>query len=133
MFRDEDSLRWFGDLISSMYYLFVVLTLEKWPEIADNGDPSSSWSGRYLFFVMYILVSHFMILNLFVAVIVENVTKASATADVTFLRELQDKRRDMMKNLLELFDAAEAGTAKKKEALMQTENTTVSRESSGAT
>jgi hypothetical protein len=102
---EDDALRYFGDLTSSMYYLFVVLTLEKWPDIAESAD--AKYSGRWIFFVVYILVSHFMILNLFVAVIVENVTKASATADVSFLKELQDKKRETMKNLLELFDKAD--------------------------
>ena len=37
-------------------------------------------------------VSHFMILNLFVAVIVENVTRASTTADVKFLQDLQKQK-----------------------------------------
>jgi hypothetical protein len=103
--NDLDALRYFGDLTSSMYYLFVVLTLEKWPDIAESAD--AKYSGRWIFFVFYILVSHFMILNLFVAVIVENVTKASATADVSFLKQLQDKKRETFTNLLELFEAAD--------------------------
>jgi hypothetical protein len=79
--------------------------MEKWPDIAESAD--AKYSGRWIFFVVYILVSHFMILNLFVAVIVENVSKASATADVSLMKELQDKKRDMMNTLLELFESAD--------------------------
>merc|ERR1719331_2974576 len=48
-----------------------------------------------------------MILNLFVAVIVENVTRASTTADVKFLQDLQKQKSGMLCSLHDLFKAAD--------------------------
>jgi hypothetical protein len=110
VFTNVEAQQYFGTFGSSMYYLFVVLTLEKWPEIAEA---TSGIPNAWMFFVVYILISNFMILNLFVAVIVEHVTRASTTADVTFLKTLQEQRHGMMKSLLDLFETAdtdESGT-----------------------
>jgi voltage-gated sodium channel len=60
---------WFGSLGASAYTLFQVMTLESWsmgiarPVIAD-------YPYAWVFFVLFILVSTFTMLNLFIAVIV---------------------------------------------------------------
>lgn len=58
----------FGDLGSSLFTLFQVMTGEAWPDIAREVLPShpSAW----IFFVLFILVSTFVVLNLFTAVVV---------------------------------------------------------------
>jgi voltage-gated sodium channel len=58
----------FDDLGTSLFTLFEVMTGEAWPEIARQVmavDPSA-----WIFFVIYILVSSFAVLNLFIAVVV---------------------------------------------------------------
>nr|WP_106177676.1 ion transporter [Prauserella shujinwangii] len=58
----------FGDLGTSLFTLFQVMTGESWPDIADAvmAEAPLAW----IFFVVYILVSSFAVLNLFIAVIV---------------------------------------------------------------
>ncbi|WP_092529685.1 ion transporter [Amycolatopsis arida] len=60
----------FGDLGTSLFTLFQVMTGEAWPEIADNvmREAPMAW----IFFVGYILVSSFAVLNLFIAVVVSS-------------------------------------------------------------
>ncbi len=60
---------WFGTLGSSMYTLFQVMTLEGWADIADTlmGQFAYAW----LFFIIFILLATFTMLNLFIAIIVD--------------------------------------------------------------
>jgi voltage-gated sodium channel len=59
---------WFGSLGKSMFTLFQVMTLEGWAEIAKQVGEVHPWS--WIFFVVYILVTTFTMLNLFIAIIV---------------------------------------------------------------
>jgi voltage-gated sodium channel len=60
--------QWFGSLGVSMFTLFQVMTLEGWAEIANDVMRHQPWA--WLFFVPFILLTTFAMLNLFVAVIV---------------------------------------------------------------
>ncbi|HET9138790.1 ion transporter [Actinophytocola sp.] len=59
---------YFGDLGTTLFTLFQVMTGEAWPDIAREvmAEAPMAW----IFFVVYILVSTFAVLNLFIAVIV---------------------------------------------------------------
>ncbi|MCG5516097.1 MULTISPECIES: ion transporter [Ectothiorhodospira] len=60
---------WFGSLGQSMYTLFQVMTLESWSMgIARPVMEEYSWA--WVFFVPFILIATFTILNLFIAIIV---------------------------------------------------------------
>ncbi|WP_424565432.1 ion transporter [Tamaricihabitans halophyticus] len=96
---------YFGNLGQSLFALFQVMTGEGWPDMADAvmAEAPLAW----IFFVGYILVSSFAVLNLFIAVVVsameeqvteearqeENVHAAEHTAQneqiLTELRELR--------------------------------------------
>ncbi|MDX2164672.1 MAG: ion transporter [Gammaproteobacteria bacterium] len=60
---------WFGNLHLSIFSLFQIMTLEGWPDIVRTimQDRPYAW----IFFVTYILIATFSVLNLFIAVIVE--------------------------------------------------------------
>ncbi|MFC4002076.1 ion transporter [Prauserella oleivorans] len=58
----------FGDLGTSLFTLFQVMTGEAWPDIADAVMERAPMA--WIFFVVYILVSSFAVLNLFIAVVV---------------------------------------------------------------
>jgi voltage-gated sodium channel len=62
------SPEYFGDLGTTLFTLFQTMTGEAWPEIARTvmAQEPMAW----IFFVIYILVSTFAVLNLFIAVIV---------------------------------------------------------------
>jgi voltage-gated sodium channel len=70
LFRDA-APRYFGDMWTTMFTLFQTMTGEGWPEVAAAvmADAPLAW----IFFVVYILVSSFAVLNLFIAVIVSAV------------------------------------------------------------
>ena len=59
---------YFGDLGTSAFTLFQTMTGEAWPDVARTvmDHVPLAW----IFFVVYILISSFMVLNLFIAVVV---------------------------------------------------------------
>jgi voltage-gated sodium channel len=71
MFFRDISVTHFGDLWSTMFTLFQIMTGEGWPEIAR--PIMARAPVAWLFFMIYILVSSFAVLNLFIAVIVKAV------------------------------------------------------------
>jgi voltage-gated sodium channel len=64
---------YFGDLGTSLFTLFQVMTGEAWPDIARQVMESAPLA--WIFFVVYILVSSFAVLNMFIAVIVSGMEK----------------------------------------------------------
>jgi voltage-gated sodium channel len=72
----------FGTLGTTLFTLFQTMTGEGWPDIAQQvmTEVPTAW----IFFVVYILVSSFMVLNLFIAVVVsamESQVMAEARAE----------------------------------------------------
>lgn len=68
----------FGTLQQSAFSLFQIMTVEGWPDIARkviDTDPNA-----WIFFVTYILITAFIIVNLFIAVIVEAMQKEDSEA-----------------------------------------------------
>lgn len=59
----------FGSLEASMFTLFQIMTLEGWGETVR--DIAETHAFAKVYFVIYILISTFTILNLFIAVIVD--------------------------------------------------------------
>jgi voltage-gated sodium channel len=58
----------FGDLGTTLFTLFQTMTGEGWPDVARKVMATAPLA--WIFFVVYILVSSFAVLNLFIAVIV---------------------------------------------------------------
>lgn len=71
----ESNPAYFGDVFTSMYTLFQVITLEGWRDIADavQAEHPLAW----LFFVVFVLVGTFTMLNLFIAIVVRVVEEES--------------------------------------------------------
>lgn len=63
-----DHPAWFGTLGESMFTLFQIMTLEGWAEVAR--ETMAVRPAAWLFFVAFILLATFTVLNLFIAVIV---------------------------------------------------------------
>ena len=61
----------FGDVFVSMYTLFQVMTLEGWAEIAS--DVATTHPRSWIFFLTFVLIATFTMLNLFVAIVVKTV------------------------------------------------------------
>lgn len=71
----KTSPEYFGDLWTTLFTLFQAMTGEAWPDVARAvmADHPSAW----IFFVLYILVVSFAVLNLFIAVIVNGMEEIS--------------------------------------------------------
>jgi voltage-gated sodium channel len=91
----------FGDHGSSLFTLFQVMTVEGWPDIARTVMLQSP--NAWVFFVVYLLIATFMVLNLFIAVVV-NAMQTQVTEDLKdegdahareILEEVRALRRDI--------------------------------------
>ncbi|MEO0399696.1 MAG: ion transporter [Pseudomonadota bacterium] len=65
----------FGDVFTAMYTLFTVMTLEGWREIADT--VAATHPRSWVFFLSFVLIATFTMLNLFVAIVVRVVEEDS--------------------------------------------------------
>ena len=68
---------YFGDLDTTLFTLFQTMTGEGWPDIARAVMRAAPLA--WIFFVVYILISSFAVLNLFIAVIVSGMEKTVAS------------------------------------------------------
>lgn len=66
---DPQMQDYFGTMGNSMYTLFQVMTLEGWPDIAKPTIALFPWA--WVYFVLFIVITSFAILNLFVGIIVD--------------------------------------------------------------
>ncbi|MBC7278741.1 ion transporter [Nocardioides sp.] len=90
---------YFGDLGTSAFTLFQTMTGEAWPDIAREvmeEDPSA-----WIFFVLFILVMTFAVLNLFLAVVVsgmenvQNLAEHEKESDAEMMAVLASLREDL--------------------------------------
>lgn len=76
----------FGTLGASAFSLFTVMTLENWPELARTVMETHPWA--WFFFITFILVSSFAVLNLFIGVIVEAMQSQGLSEDRSAARDV---------------------------------------------
>ncbi|MEV6926654.1 ion transporter [Dactylosporangium sp. NPDC051485] len=85
--------QYFGDLGTTLFTLFQVMTGEAWPDIAR--ELLQHHPTAWIFFVLYILVSTFVVLNLFTAVVVsamESEKQVDESVDSLLLDEVRALR-----------------------------------------
>ncbi|MFD2674674.1 ion transporter [Gulosibacter bifidus] len=78
MLFGQEFPEWFGDIPASLYSLFQVMTLESW-SMGIVRPVMEVFPLAWVFFVPFILVSAFVMLNLFVAVMVDTMSNLTAT------------------------------------------------------
>jgi voltage-gated sodium channel len=71
----DDKPEHFGTLADSLFTLFTIMTLEGWVEVVKGVMEKHPWA--WLFFIIFIVVTTFMVLNLFIGVVV-NAMQAEA-------------------------------------------------------
>ncbi|MFF0579861.1 ion transporter [Streptosporangium saharense] len=69
----------FAELPTSLFTLFQVMTGEAWPDIAEKVMAQQPWA--WVFFVGYILMTTFVVLNLFIAVVVNAMDDQNTSAE----------------------------------------------------
>lgn len=67
LFHTEDPQRW-GNIGDAMRSLFVMLTLESWPEYLRAGMEIYSWS--WVYFVSYVLIAGFLTINILIGIVI---------------------------------------------------------------
>lgn len=80
----------FGDLPSSAFSLFQVMTMDGWrfevvQKVIDDGHP-----GAWLFFMSFIFIASFAVLNLFIALIVEALAAEQKAATEDLIEEIEE-------------------------------------------
>lgn len=98
---------WFGGLGKSSYTLFQVMTLESW-SMGIVRPVMEKFPFAWMFFLPFILVATFTMLNLFIAVIVN--AMQSETDKVAEVRAVEghSERADIMKDLKEIKESIAA-------------------------
>ncbi|MEM9054894.1 MAG: ion transporter [Pseudomonadota bacterium] len=97
MFGDTDNpevLQLFGDLPSSAYSLFQVMTMDGWrfevvQKVVDDGNPYAPF-----FFLIFIFVASFAVLNLFIALIVDALAASERAATDEHLDEIEEEMEE---------------------------------------
>ncbi len=69
-FYGENFDEWFGSIGASMYTLFQIMTLESW-SMGIVRPVMEQHSNAWMFFVPFIMVTSFAVINLFIGVIVD--------------------------------------------------------------
>jgi len=71
--------QWFGTLGGSLFSLFQVLTLEGWADMARSVMATYPWAS--LFFIPFIIIATFTVLNLFIGIIVSTMQELATKPD----------------------------------------------------
>lgn len=73
LFSETDPRHW-GSLAAAMKTLFQILTLEGWVEVQEASLAAHPWA--WLYYASFILVAVFVVINLFIAVVINNLEAA---------------------------------------------------------
>ncbi|GLW11744.1 hypothetical protein Misp01_68720 [Microtetraspora sp. NBRC 13810] len=87
----------FGELPTSLFTLFQVMTGEAWPDIAQKVMDAKPWA--WIFFVGYILMASYVVLNLFIAVVVNAMDDQNTSAEE---QRTEDQLAAVLKELARL-------------------------------
>ena len=100
LFHEHDPMHW-RSLGISVLTLFNIITLEGWTIVMDNAMQLHSWA--WVYFVSYVVVGTFVVINLFIAIIINNLDEAKAER----LRELEPpvSREELLRELRTTQDA----------------------------
>ena len=100
LFHEHDPMHW-RSLGISVLTLFNIITLEGWTVVMDNAMQLHSWA--WVYFVSFVVAGTFVVINLFIAIIINNLDEAKAER----LRELEPpvSRAELLRELRTTQDA----------------------------
>lgn len=88
---------YFGGLGTSMFTLFQLMTLEAWAEVVKEIMAVHTWAAAY--FITYILISTFVLLNMVIAVVVKVMEEQGQDTHLNLLEDIS-KRLDKIEKQL---------------------------------
>ena len=117
LFRDIDPTHW-RNLGMSFITLFRIVTLEDWTDVMYTAMAHYSWAWAY--FVSFVVLGTFVVVNLFIAVVLNNLQEAKAErleqlAQPPSRDELLRELRATQDSLLRLEKRLQAGGAEEQE------------------
>ena len=83
LFHEHDPSNW-GTLGAALLTLFQIVTLEGWVDVMETAMEAQPWS--WVYFVTFVLIGTFVVLNLFIAVVINNL-EASKAAELQELAQ----------------------------------------------
>jgi len=105
---------YFGDLGRTFFSLFQVMTLESWSDGIAR-PVMEKFPYAWIFFVLFILIATFVVINLFIAVIVDSLSSANKDEETELdhdalflhndLKDLKAEMNDIKAMLLELSES----------------------------
>jgi voltage-gated sodium channel len=109
LFGDHDPER-FGNIGRSLLTLFQILTLEGWNDVLAEEMKLSSWA--WVYFVSFVLIGTFVVLNVVIAIIVNSMDEVRAM-------ELERERKEFVAAALTSGGDADRALHERLEALRQ--------------
>jgi voltage-gated sodium channel len=106
---------WFGSIGKSLYTLFQVMTLESW-SMGIVRPVMEQHPGAWMFFVPFIIIATFTILNLFIGIIVSTMQELATVPELhipphelgTILDQLETNMKDLRAHVEQAQKAAAA-------------------------
>jgi voltage-gated sodium channel len=98
---------WFGSINASMYTLFQIMTLESW-SMGIVRPVLEVFPYAWLFFVPFIMLATFTMLNLFIAVIVDAMQSQAQVAQKEQMREIEELAEEKEQELHRDIDSLRA-------------------------
>ncbi|MDQ3758962.1 MAG: ion transporter [Actinomycetota bacterium] len=89
LFHEQDPENW-GDIGQALLSTFTMLTLENWPALLDAGTAIHPQS--WIFFVSYVLLASFLVINILIAIIINSVEEVHQV-------EREEERADRLERL----------------------------------
>ena len=83
--------QWFGNLGRSMYSLFQIMTLESW-SMGIVRPVMEAFPYAWIFFIPFIMVTTFMVLNLFIGIIVDAIATVKEQDNVDREQQFSSKQ-----------------------------------------
>ena len=94
LFQEHDPEHW-GNIGIAILTLFEIITLEGWIDVNEKAMELNSWA--WVYFVSFVIVGTFVVVNLFIAVVINNLDRAKEEA----LKELEPpvSREELLREL----------------------------------
>ncbi len=80
LFHEHDPFHW-NSLGISLITLFRVLTLEDWTDVMYSA--MELYPFAWIFFISFVIVAAFIVINMFIAVVINNLHKAQQESEIT--------------------------------------------------
>jgi len=97
---------YFGTVPRSSFTLFQVMTTEGWADIARASMWYENWT--WIFFILYLSITTFAIMNVVVAVIVENTLDQAVNQKDDLMKRQEHEKHQACAKIYEVFLAADA-------------------------